>query len=91
MRVAVLTYDRETDETKEALSQRVGTGHWGTGDAFASVLTGALVRGAPIDAAVLPAMRFVVTALRANEAVAPGHRSVGLLVERALQDVMRDA
>jgi len=58
-RLGAVCFDRKTGEVTFADAPRVGGQFHGTGDLFASVLTGALVRGAGLTAAAELAAGFV--------------------------------
>lgn len=58
-RVGAACYDRTTGETALAMAERVDGLYHGTGDIFTSVLTGAMVKGVSLAAAVERAARFV--------------------------------
>ena len=57
--VGVLCYDRDTRQVEAVQTARVPQDFPGTGDLFASVLTGALTRGAPLLQAARTAVDFV--------------------------------
>ncbi len=58
-RVGAACFDRETGKAELVMAPRVEGEYHGTGDIFASVLTGALVSGAGLAAAAGQAARFV--------------------------------
>ena len=60
----------------------------GTGDAFASVLTGSLLQGDSLPVAVDRAVQFVVLGIRATFGYATPHTD-GMLLERALPSLHR--
>lgn len=75
--VGAVCYDRETDETKFVRSARVAESFHGTGDLFASVLTGALVQGRSLVAAAQTAADFVsLVAARTAAQNNPGREGV---------------
>lgn len=57
--VGALCYDRDTRQVEAVQTARVPQDFPGTGDLFASVLTGALTRGAPLLQAACTAVDFV--------------------------------
>ena len=57
--VGALCYDRDTQQVEAVQTARVPQDFPGTGDLFASVLTGALTRGAPLLQAARTAVDFV--------------------------------
>ena len=57
--VGALCYDRDTRQVEAVQTDRVPQDFPGTGDLFASVLTGALTRGAPLLQAARTAVDFV--------------------------------
>ena len=57
--VGALSYDRDTRQVEAVQTARVPQDFPGTGDLFASVLTGALTRGAPLLQAARTAVDFV--------------------------------
>ena len=57
--IGAAVYDRETDRVEFALTDRIPGEYHGTGDVFASVLTGALLRGRSLVEASALAVRFV--------------------------------
>ena len=61
--VGAVCYDRKTGETAFARAKRVQESFHGTGDLFASVLTGALCRGRPLGEAAQTAADFVSLAV----------------------------
>jgi pyridoxine kinase len=57
--VGAACFDRQTGRTELVMAQRVPGEYHGTGDIFASVLTGALVKGKTLSQAAEEAARFV--------------------------------
>ena len=57
--IGAACFDRETGKTELILTGRVPGEYHGTGDVFASVLTGALVRGRSLEQATRQAVDFV--------------------------------
>ncbi len=58
-RTGAMCFDARTGRTEAVQTQRVPREFHGTGDVFASVLTGALVRGASLPGAAAQAVEFV--------------------------------
>lgn len=54
-----MCFDVKTGRTKSVQVRRIPREFYGTGDVFASVLSGALVRGQPLAVAVRQAVDFV--------------------------------
>ncbi len=87
--VAVLVYDKSEDSMYKIENPYLHTHYPGTGDLFTSVLTGALLSGAPLSKAAGKAADFVFTAIRtAQERGVPVREGVPmeLLVPRLLED-----
>lgn len=63
-RLGVLTLDGQTGEVSACFHDRIEAGYPGTGDLFASVLTGLLLRGKSVPQAAELAVGFVVECLR---------------------------
>ena len=62
--IGAACYDRRLDQVEFVLTGRVPGDYHGTGDVFASVLTGALVRGDTLSRAVRKAVDFVALCAR---------------------------
>lgn len=56
--IKVVSYDKETDVFDERTTLRIPLSTCGTGDLFASVMTGAMMRGSTLSEAMLLAMEF---------------------------------
>lgn len=75
--VGAVTFDRMTGNTDIVQAARVERQFHGTGDLFASVLTGALVRGMPLRDAAALAVQFVsLAAAHTAEQNIPGREGV---------------
>ncbi len=75
--VGAVCYDRETDEISFVGARRVNSEFHGTGDLFASVLTGALVQGRNLTDAAQAAADFVsLTAAHTAAQDIPGREGV---------------
>lgn len=61
--VGVMAYDSETDSFFSYFRQRITQNFHGTGDVFASALTGAMTRGMPLAEALRLAVDFTVSAI----------------------------
>lgn len=61
----VISYDRKTNEFHETVTSRASFSTYGLGNAFTSVLTGALLQGKTLAAATEQAAAFVTTCLQA--------------------------
>ena len=88
-KTGVMCYDAATGQTSAVQTVFVAHPLYGTGDVFASVLTGALVKGAPLPAAARQAAEFVrACAVRTVEQDLPLSEGVdfepllGMLMER---------
>ena len=62
--IGAACYDRRKDRVEFVLTSRVPGEYHGTGDVFASVLTGALVKGAPLADGTRKAVDFVAACAR---------------------------
>ena len=65
-KIGIASYDSEADKINWYFHERMPQSFHGTGDIFASVLTGALVRGFTLDKACRLAADFVVESIRAT-------------------------
>lgn len=65
-KLGIASYDSETQKISWYFHEKMASSFHGTGDIFASVLTGALVRGVALDKACRLAADFVVEAIRAT-------------------------
>ncbi len=80
-------YDGETDEFFAYEHDRIPVSFHGTGDLFASVVTGALMRGLPTDRALRLAADY--TALTIAETLSdPTHHDYGVNFELTLPDLL---
>lgn len=84
---ASVAYDRRQNRFWRVEGPRIPAFYPGTGDMFASVLTGALLQGDSLPVAMDRAARFVLMGIRATFGHATPHRD-GVLLERIL-DVLR--
>ena len=65
-KIGIASYDSETEKVNWYFHERMPQSFHGTGDIFASVLTGALVRGFSLEQACHLAADFVVESIRAT-------------------------
>ncbi len=65
-KLGIVSYDSETKKITWYFHEKMPSNFHGTGDIFASVLTGALVRGMSLDKACRLAADFVVQSIRAT-------------------------
>ena len=65
-KLGIASYDSENEKITWYFHEKMPQNFHGTGDIFASVLTGALVRGKTLDEACRLAADFVVEAIRAT-------------------------
>ena len=65
-KIGIACYDSETEKITWYFHEKMPQNFHGTGDIFASVLTGAIVRGLPLDKACRLAADFVVEAIKAT-------------------------
>ena len=65
-KLGIASYDSETKKITWYFHEKMATSFHGTGDIFASVLTGALVQGRSLEDACRLAADFVVEAIRAT-------------------------
>lgn len=82
-RIATMAFDRESGKFWRVMCPFVPTHYPGTGDAFASVLTGSLLQGDSLPIALERAARFVYDAIRTSFGYETDHRE-GVLLERML-------
>lgn len=78
-----MAYDRKEEVFWEAANPRIPARYPGTGDAFASVLAGALLEGKSLPTAMKLAAEFVAFSIRSTYAAAAPTRE-GVLLEGAL-------
>ena len=84
--VGALCYDRDTRQVEAVQTARVPQDFPGTGDLFASVLTGALTRGAPLLQAARTAVDFVGSCVARSVAEGAG-KAEGVDFEPLLQQL----
>ena len=84
--VGALCYDRDTRQVEAVQTARVPQDFPGTGDLFASVLTGALTRGAPLLQAARTAVDFVGSCVARSVAEGAG-KAEGVDVEPLLRQL----
>lgn len=65
-KLGIVSYDSETEKINWYFHEKMPQSFHGTGDIFASVLTGAVVRGLSLDKACRLAADFVVEAIKAT-------------------------
>ncbi|SEQ30054.1 pyridoxine kinase [Treponema bryantii] len=65
-KLGIVSYDSETEKINWYFHEKMPQSFHGTGDIFASVLTGAIVRGLSLDKACRLAADFVVEAIKAT-------------------------
>ena len=87
--VANLSYDRYSNQFHYNTCKLVPTRYPGTGDVFASVLLGNLLRGASLATAVAGAGSFVFSAVQRTYAAGTPSRE-GILLEPALKNLLED-
>jgi pyridoxine kinase len=88
--VANLSYDRITGQLHHCTSKLIPARYPGTGDIFASVLLGELLRGTALPDAVERAGSFVFSAVAQTYAAATPTRE-GVLLERSLKKLLEAA
>lgn len=88
--VANLSYDRRTGQFQHNTSKLIPARYPGTGDIFASVLLGELLRGSALPDAVERAGAFVFSAVAQTYAAATPTRE-GVLLERSLKKLLEAA
>lgn len=81
---ATVAYDREQNRFWRTSAPYIPAFYPGTGDMFASVLTGSLLQGDSLPVAMDRAAQFVLLGIRATYGYATPHRD-GILLERVLQ------
>ena len=82
-RMGIASYDRQKDSIKWYFHQKHGQSFHGTGDIFASVFTGALVRGLSFEKSYSLAGDFVVEAIK-NTLSHPDYNWYGVDFESAI-------
>lgn len=81
--LGAMAYDSETDTFHAYFNEKLPVSFHGTGDCFASCLSGALTKGADLDKALQTSVDFIVECLRKTMAD-PEHRNYGVNFEEAL-------
>ena len=82
-RIGAMSYDRETDTFAICENEHLAAQFHGTGDIFASVITGAVTRGMTLSDAMTLAVDFTLACIR-NTVSDPDHRWYGVNFESAL-------
>lgn len=85
-KVANIAYDRNSGETWEFMHEFIPVSYPGTGDIFASVLLGLLLRGGPLPKAMEQAAHFVVKAIDVTVKARTPVRE-GVLLEKVLSQL----
>lgn len=65
-KIGVMCYDSHTDTYSTYFKEKVNASYHGTGDVFASTLTGALVKGFPFEESLKIAVDYTVECIRAT-------------------------
>lgn len=86
--IRVASFDVQKESFVVHSTERIPFATCGTGDIFTSVVTGALLQGEALDAAVLKAMRFVSHAIEHTMATGADVRA-GVQLEPCLRELMR--
>ena len=84
-KVATLAYDRASGQTWRVVSERAPVSYPGTGDAFASVITGCMLNGESLPGAVDRAVFFINAGIKAT----PGRPIDGMELEQVLHYLER--
>lgn len=87
--IGAIAYDRERDAFVSYVNERLETPYHGTGDIFASVTFGALMRGMALEEALTTAVNYVLACMKYT-AADPEHRVYGVNFEQALPDLIRE-
>lgn len=82
-RIGAMAYDRNTDTFSLYENEHLNAQFHGTGDIFASVVTGAVTRGMELSQALTLAVDFTLACIR-NTCVDPDHRWYGVSFESVL-------
>ena len=85
--IKVASFDADTGRYAECVTPRIPFMTCGTGDLFTSVLTGAMLKGAPLDEAAEKATRFVSLAMEYTHRSGSDPRE-GVQVEPCLKHLM---
>lgn len=87
--IGAIAYDREQDTFSTYVNERLETPYHGTGDIFASVTFGALMRGMPLESALTVAVNYVLECLKCT-AADPEPRVYGVNFEQAIPELLRE-
>ena len=82
-RLGVMAYDTEKQTFFEYYNEKMPSSFHGTGDVFASVVVGAMMRGCPLEDALRLAVDFTLESIRKTVAD-PEHRWYGVNFEEAI-------
>ena len=82
-RLGVMAYDTEKQTFFEYYNEKMPSSFHGTGDVFASVVVGAMMRGCPLEDALGLAVDFTLESIRKTVAD-PEHRWYGVNFEEAI-------
>lgn len=82
-RLGVMAYDTEKQTFFEYYNEKMPSSFHGTGDVFASVVVGAMMRGCPLEDALRLAVDFTLESIR-KTVVDPEHRWYGVNFEEAI-------
>ena len=82
-RLGVMAYDTEKQTFFEYYNEKMPSSFHGTGDVFASVMVGAMMRGCPLEDALRLAVDFTLESIRKTVAD-PEHRWYGVNFEEAI-------
>ena len=82
-RLGVMAYDTEKQTFFEYYNEKMPSSFHGTGDVFASVVVGAMMRGCPLEDALRLAVDFPLESIRKTVAD-PEHRWYGVNFEEAI-------
>lgn len=82
-RLGVMAYDTEKQTFFEYYNEKMPSSFHGTGDVFASVVVGAMMRGCPLEDALCLAVDFTLESIRKTVAD-PEHRWYGVNFEEAI-------
>lgn len=87
--IGAIAYDREQDAFVTYVNERLETPYHGTGDIFASVTFGALMRGMTLERSLTAAVNYVLACMKYT-AADPHHRAYGVNFEQALPDLIKE-
>jgi len=88
-KIGIASYDSTTDTYGWYFHEKLGTGFHGTGDIFASVMTGALMRGLSLEKSYTLAADFVVQCIK-NTLNHKDYNWYGVDFETALPDLIKN-